>query len=409
MADRADFAAHQGDKFARDRETQPGSAVAPRCRSIGLYEGVEQFRQRLRVDSDAGVFHLEPNFRPCFGGVDAFDPQNHSSLGREFDGVGQQVQQDLSQPHGIADQRVRQIVINLDRKVQHPLFALHRHDLGQILDGVAKAKRRALQLQRGGAELGEVQHVIDDVQQRLAGDLDARDEPLLLRGQFCARQQIGQADDSIERRPDFVAHIGDEHALGAAGALRLLSRLAQGFLALPVGFFIKRAPLGLRVALGLFDLRAPQHTIDGRSQFLRVERRLRQIIGDALMNRVDDQALRLVHCHENDRADLRTMTPDFRDQLQAEIALQLIVKQHTVKRRPGQVRLRLGDRIRFMNIERTPIFGEHSDQGFAIHVIVVDEKNAKDSVHVIPTFQFANTSIWQPDRFGVLFQEFSQL
>ena len=256
MAPHFNFTAHEGDKFSRNGKSEPGSAIAPGCRLICLDEGIEQFRQRLRRNSNTGVFDFEADFCPCVGGVDEPGAENHTSIRRELDRIGQQIQQDLSQAHGIADQRLWKIFIDHDRKGQLPLFDLQRHDLREVRNGLAKTERRALYLQRGRAELGQVQHIIDDVEQRLAGDLDAIDKPVLLRRQFGARQQVGQANHGIERRPDFMAHVRDEHALGATGALRVFGGLVQALFARLVGFFIERGVPPLRRALTVRSRRA---------------------------------------------------------------------------------------------------------------------------------------------------------
>ena len=65
-------------------------------------------------------------------------------------------------------------------------------------------------------DLREVQDVVDDAEQGAAGALHAGREPLLLRGERRAQQQVVEPDHTVERRPDLVAHRGEE--------LRLLPR-----------------------------------------------------------------------------------------------------------------------------------------------------------------------------------------
>jgi hypothetical protein len=51
----ADLAAHQQDQPLADRQPEPGAAVLAGHAVVGLLEGLEQPRLRLRLDADAGV------------------------------------------------------------------------------------------------------------------------------------------------------------------------------------------------------------------------------------------------------------------------------------------------------------------------------------------------------------------
>ena len=80
-----------------------------------------------------------------------------------------------------------------------------------------------------GLDLRHVENAVDDRQEMLAGTVDQR-------GIFVAalaveqklvflHQHIGEADDGIERRAQFVAHGGEEAAFGVIGALRFGMRV----------------------------------------------------------------------------------------------------------------------------------------------------------------------------------------
>jgi hypothetical protein len=51
----ADIAAEQQAELPADRQTEAGAAVAPRGRTVGLGEPLEQLADELRRDADAGV------------------------------------------------------------------------------------------------------------------------------------------------------------------------------------------------------------------------------------------------------------------------------------------------------------------------------------------------------------------
>ena len=85
-----------------------------------------------------------------------------------------------------------------------------------------------LEVELARLDLGEVENVVDDRQQRfgrVAGRLEVL--PLLAR-QLGVEHQIGHAEDGVHRRADFVAHVGEEGALGVAGGFGGLHRLPQG-------------------------------------------------------------------------------------------------------------------------------------------------------------------------------------
>ncbi len=90
-----------------------------------------------------------------------------------------------------------------------------------------------LELELAGLDLGEVQDVVDDRQQRLAGAADALG--VLRAGRSSSsvvEQQAGQPDDAVHRRPDLVAHRGQEAGLQPGGLHRGVARGLEGDLGL---------------------------------------------------------------------------------------------------------------------------------------------------------------------------------
>ena len=93
---------------------------------------------------------------------------------------------------------------------------------------------------REGAGLGEVQDVVDEGPQPLPGPAEGGDQLLLLGVGLAGGQQLGGGQDAGERRPDLVAHPGDEVRLGPAGGGRVLLG----------GLEVTDDPVGLRHVLG---------------------------------------------------------------------------------------------------------------------------------------------------------------
>ena len=96
-----------------------------------------------------------------------------------------------------------------------------------FLDQVAEVERQFFQHQLAGLDLGEVEHLVDDSHQAVGGFLDGGQVVELTRGHVAFQQQMGEADESVERGADLVAHVGEELGLDAAGLQRLLARQVQ--------------------------------------------------------------------------------------------------------------------------------------------------------------------------------------
>ena len=87
----------------------------------------------------------------------------------------------------------------------------------------AQGERLALQLDLAGLDLREVEDVVDDRQEGIAGRPDRLGVVALLLVERRVQHQPAHADDRVHRRADLVAHRGQE---GALGLVRVLGRLA---------------------------------------------------------------------------------------------------------------------------------------------------------------------------------------
>ena len=109
-----------------------------------------------------------------------------------------------------------------------------------------------MQLNAPGLDLGEIEHLVDQVEQVLAGTLDAGRRLLeiveaVILGVLA--QHLDDADDGIKRRAQLVAHVGQELALclgcGLGGCKRvfhfLLGKLELGNVADGAGHAIDEA------------------------------------------------------------------------------------------------------------------------------------------------------------------------
>ncbi|MNV49654.1 hypothetical protein D3C71_1416150 [compost metagenome] len=144
---------------------------------------------------------------------------------RELHGVADQIEQHLLQPFRISANNVRHIESDFTGQRKTFLLRTRRDDIKRILDAVSQPEGAILKLAFSRLDLGQIQNVIDDIQQRipaLPNDLDI--VLLLIVQEGRLQQQIRHPDYSVHGRPDFMAHHGEELALGTIRALRQLLR-----------------------------------------------------------------------------------------------------------------------------------------------------------------------------------------
>src|SRR5262245_52487910 len=88
------------------------------------------------------------------------------------------------------------------------------------LDTLTQIKRLRLNVHAPGLDLGEVQDVIDDGEERIAAITDGASAFALLLVEFGVEQEAAHANNGIHGRADLVAHGSEERALGLIGRLR---------------------------------------------------------------------------------------------------------------------------------------------------------------------------------------------
>src|SRR6185369_1211276 len=86
---------------------------------------------------------------------------------------------------------------------------------------------RLVERELAGFDLGQVEDGVDDFQQVLPGGVDLVQLLRLLWADPGPAHQVGHAENAVHRRPDFVAHVGDEGALGDVGGFRGILGLLQ--------------------------------------------------------------------------------------------------------------------------------------------------------------------------------------
>ena len=94
-----------------------------------------------------------------------------------------------------------------------------------LLTSACRSKSVLLEHQLAGLDLGEVEHVLDQAEHHARGAAQRLQHVGLLAVELRVAQQVGHADDGVERRAQLVADHRDEAALGLVGRLGARQRV----------------------------------------------------------------------------------------------------------------------------------------------------------------------------------------
>ena len=153
--------------------------------------------------------------------------------GGELHRVPDQVGEHLADLHRVPEQprRHRGIDVQLERDAL--LVRLRLLAADDPLRDLAQVQRPLLQLRLAGRDLAEVEDVVDEREQAVRRRAQRADVLPLALGQLGGGEQVGDADDRVQRRADLVADDGDELRLRPVRPLRRLPRAHQLALVLP--------------------------------------------------------------------------------------------------------------------------------------------------------------------------------
>jgi len=221
------------DECASDRQPEPGALLRAGIGRVDLHERLERQLDLFGSHPDAGVAH---------GYLDQIvlalrDHRQSAALGRELRGVRQQVDQDLFEAQLIGHDK-RKVFLEPDDEDLLLLLdpALNQEDAG--VHDVAQDLGLEFERERAALDLGDVEDVVDDFQEMLAGARDVGGVEAGLAGGLLVvgelLDHLAKADDGIQRRAQLVAHICQEFGFGAARHRRFHRRgLERDFGALP--------------------------------------------------------------------------------------------------------------------------------------------------------------------------------
>ena len=220
-------AAHLVDDPPDDAKAKPGARSAARIGSVQCHEVVEYPLHIGTRYANAGV--PDANFgRAGRAGMGHF--HRYLAVAGEFDGIADQVQQDLPQlrpitfDHGAAIGRAGEgHVIAICQTGRHLIFDHLTHKVGQI-------DRPRHEGHLAAVQPGHVQNIVDMVHQKLARRLHDPQVFALVGLQVGRLQQVYGADHAVQRRANLVAHHHQKIGLGLFAGHRLVPRRDQGML-----------------------------------------------------------------------------------------------------------------------------------------------------------------------------------
>ena len=131
------------------------------------------------------------------------------------------------------------------------------------LDRLFKVELVRFEREFAGLDLGEVENVVDDAQQAVAGLQGRFHVPVVLARKPRLAEQAQHADHPVQRRADFMAHIGQELGLGAVGRLRAVQ--GEGQIGGPRGHLAFQL-LAVVGQLAVRAFHAVQHDIESLAQ-----------------------------------------------------------------------------------------------------------------------------------------------
>ena len=125
---------HQRGQLCSDRQPEAGATEATRRRGVGLRERLEDRTVLMCRDPDARVAHREAQLDIRRHEIRVAECDRHHDLARggELDRVLHQVDQDLSKPPGIADDQVRNVIVNVEDELEPLLVRVRDQAADQL-------------------------------------------------------------------------------------------------------------------------------------------------------------------------------------------------------------------------------------------------------------------------------------
>ena len=146
--------------------------------------------------------------------------QFHLAGAGELDRVVHQVDEHLAEAARVAAQLRRQLWVDAAADVDGSMGEARADEGAHLAGDGLRGEGDLLEVEPAGLDLGKVENVVEQGEQRVGAGPDGAGKGLLLAVQIGFQEQVGEAEDGVHRCADLVAHDGEEGALGSVGCLR---------------------------------------------------------------------------------------------------------------------------------------------------------------------------------------------
>ena len=151
------------------------------------------------------------------------DDDRHAAAFGELDRVAGEVEQNLAQPRLVADNARRQPLVDIAADFQPFRLRARSEQLDRLLDERRERERPCSEVESAGLDLGKIEDLFDQRQQRLPRGFDRLQVGRLFGGERRVAEEIGHAENTVQRRADFVRNHGEEARLCAVRRLGLIA------------------------------------------------------------------------------------------------------------------------------------------------------------------------------------------
>ncbi|VTQ92623.1 Uncharacterised protein [Pseudomonas aeruginosa] len=224
----AELPAHQPHQLAGDDQAEVAAELAGGKEVAAVQLGGEQRLALLGVERVAAVLHGDAQAWRLALVVEGHHQQDLAFLGL-LERVVQQAQDHLAQARRIAADDPRHLRLGEADQLDALLLGLDPEDIQAVLDQRVEVELHFVQLDLPGLQLGDVEYLVDQREQLVAGAVDGLHVVALLRRQRGAEEQFGHPQHAVHGRADLVADLGQELGLGLQfrGVRRLAGALLQ--------------------------------------------------------------------------------------------------------------------------------------------------------------------------------------
>ena len=153
----------------------------------------------------------------------------------ELDRVADEIVEDLAEARRVGANARRHIGRDEHRQVHVASHGRRPDRLAHAIDQVLDDGVVDLEFETPSLDLGKIEDVVDESEQRARRGADDPHGVGLARWEVTLGEHLGHADHAIERSPDLVAHHREEGGLGAVGLVGVILGVPEGALDLLAG------------------------------------------------------------------------------------------------------------------------------------------------------------------------------